>query len=157
MVTTAAAGSGSTSSAAVRVVYREILRLVRQRPDGQSAVEQVKESFRRPIDYESRSASMPAASSLFAKRLQEAESRLSVLRMTSNHRHRRSSSGGVGGTWVYKDGQRLSAENGTLRDAGGRVVSSFDGKNLDPESVKRHQQQLKRVGFVNNAHAKGFF
>jgi hypothetical protein len=133
------------------------MRLVRQRPDAKSAVAQVKESFRRPLDHDSsRSASM-SSSSLLAERLQEAESRLSVLRMTTNHRPRRSSSGGVGGKWVYKDGQRLSAENGTLRDSGGRVVSSFDGKNLDPESVKRHQQQLKRAGFVNNAHAKGFF
>jgi hypothetical protein len=155
----AAAGSGNASSAAVRVVYREILRLVRQRPDAQSAVAQVKESFRRPLDHDTRSASLPAAesSSLLAGRLQEAESRLSVLRMTTNPRSRRSSSGGVGGKWVYKDGQRLSAENGTLRDSGGRVVSSFDGKNLDPESVKRHQQQLKRAGFANNEHAKGFF
>jgi hypothetical protein len=154
----AAAGSGNASSAAVRVVYREILRLVRQRPDAQSSVAQVKESFRRPLDHDSRSASMPAAaSSLLAERLQEAKSRLSVLRMTTNPRSRRSSSGGVGGKWVYKDGERLSAENGTLRDSGGRVVSSFDGKNLDPESVKRHQQQLKRAGFSNNAHAKGFF
>jgi hypothetical protein len=64
---------------------------------------------------------------------------------------------------VYRDGQRLDATAGggaaaTLRDAGGRrVVSSFDGKNLDPESVKRHRQQLKRAGFVDNAHAKGVF
>jgi hypothetical protein len=156
MAAAAASGTCIPSTAAVRVVYREILRLVRQRPDAQSAVAQVKESFRRPLGHDSRSASMPA-SSLLAERLQEAQSRLSVLRMTTNHRHRRSSSRGVGGTWVYKDGQRLSAENGTLRDSGGRVVSSFDGKNLDPESVKRHRQQLKRAGFVNNAHAKGFF
>ena len=55
------------------------------------------------------------------------------------------------GTWVYKDGERLEHAGGTLRDSNG------DGKNLDPDSVKRHKHQLKRAGFVNNAHAKGYF
>lgn len=86
-------------------------------------------------------------------RVKAAESRLAVLRMTSSTGTRNSK----GGTWVYRNGEKLSAECGTLRDSGGRVVSSFDGKNLDPESVKRHRQQLKRAGFVNNAHAKGIF
>jgi len=46
---------------------------------------------------------------------------------------------------------------GTRRDASGRVVSNWDGKNLDPCSVKTHNSQLKRMGFVNNLHAKGIF
>jgi hypothetical protein len=142
-------------TSSVRAVYREMLRLVRQRPDAASAAAEVREKFRRPLDPSSTTSSL-------TDRLAEAESRLSVLRMTSTGRRggRNRGVGGsaaVGGTWVYRDGQRLSAENGTLRDSGGRVVSSFDGKNLDPESVKRHRQQLKRAGFVNNAHAKGFF
>jgi hypothetical protein len=65
--------------------------------------------------------------------------------------------GGGGGRWVYKDGERLAVEHGTIRDSKGRVVSNWDGNNLDPESVKRHRQQLKRAGFVNNQHAKGIF
>ncbi len=46
---------------------------------------------------------------------------------------------------------------GTRRDASGRVVSNWDGKNLDPCSVKTHNAQLKRMGFRNNLHAKGIF
>mmetsp|Transcript_8997 Transcript_8997/g.11279 ORF Transcript_8997/g.11279 Transcript_8997/m.11279 type:complete len:150 (+) Transcript_8997:107-556(+) len=46
---------------------------------------------------------------------------------------------------------------GTKRDSNGRVVSNWDGKNLDPCSVKTHKAQLKRMGFVNNLHAKGIF
>jgi len=46
---------------------------------------------------------------------------------------------------------------GTTRDSSGRVVSNWDGKNLDPCSVKVHNAQLKRMGFVNNLHAKGIF
>ena len=47
---------------------------------------------------------------------------------------------GEAGTWVYKDGERLTNVGGTIRDADGRVVSGYDGKNLDPEAVKRHKQ-----------------
>mmetsp|Transcript_16740 Transcript_16740/g.20451 ORF Transcript_16740/g.20451 Transcript_16740/m.20451 type:complete len:149 (+) Transcript_16740:154-600(+) len=46
---------------------------------------------------------------------------------------------------------------GTKRDSNGRVISNWDGKNLDPCSIKTHNGQLKRMGFVNNLHAKGIF
>lgn len=32
----------------------------------------------------------------------------------------------------------------------GTIVSNWDGKNLDPCSVKRHNSQLRRAGFMNN-------
>jgi len=32
----------------------------------------------------------------------------------------------------------------------GTTVSNWDGKNLDPCSVKRHNSQLRRAGFMNN-------
>ena len=62
--------------------------------------------------------------------------------------------------YMYKNGQRypLHADEGTLRHhPRGYVVSPYDGKNLDPQSVTRHRQNLKRMGFINNAHAKGMF
>lgn len=63
-----------------------------------------------------------------------------------------------GGKWIYKNGQRLENINGTLRDQNERhVISNWDGKNMDPDSVKRHNHHLKRLGFRNNAHAKGIF
>jgi hypothetical protein len=63
----------------------------------------------------------------------------------------------TGGRWIYRNGQRLEFSEGTLRDSNGRVVSNWDGKNLDPDSVKRHNHHLKRLGFRNNSHAKGIF
>jgi hypothetical protein len=78
--------------------------------------------------------------------------------MTMPKTKARGESEGGGGRWVYKDGKRLACEEGgTLRDANGRVVSNWSGKNMDPDSIKRHKQQLNRAGFVNNGHAKGVF
>mmetsp|Transcript_5072 Transcript_5072/g.12843 ORF Transcript_5072/g.12843 Transcript_5072/m.12843 type:complete len:198 (-) Transcript_5072:403-996(-) len=68
-----------------------------------------------------------------------------------------SGTGGGGGRWIYRNGERLEVSEGTVRDSKGRVVSNWDGKNLDPEQVKRHNHHLKRLGFRNNAHAKGIF
>jgi hypothetical protein len=39
----------------------------------------------------------------------------------------------------------------------GKAVSNWTGSNMDPDSVKRHYQGLKRAGFRDNSHAKGFF
>lgn len=36
-----------------------------------------------------------------------------------------------------------------------KAVSNWSGKNLDPDSVKRHYNSLKRAGFRDNTHAKG--
>ena len=38
-----------------------------------------------------------------------------------------------------------------------KPTSNWSGTNLDPCSVKRHQNSLKRAGFKNNADAKGIF
>ena len=57
------------------------------------------------------------------------------------------------GVVEIKDGE----SGGQVRGANGRVVSNWDGKNLDPCSVKTHNSQLKRAGFANNLHAKGLF
>jgi hypothetical protein len=59
--------------------------------------------------------------------------------------------------WVYKSsGEKDADGKATLRKTG-QVVSNFNGYNMDPCNVKRHNQQLKRMGFVNNLHAKGLF
>lgn len=39
--------------------------------------------------------------------------------------------------------------------AGKKTISNWHGKNLDPDSVKRHYQGLKRAGFKSNADVKG--
>jgi hypothetical protein len=59
--------------------------------------------------------------------------------------------------WVYRSsGEKDAGGQGTRRKSG-QVVSNFDGNNLDPCSVTRHNNHLKRMGFVNNLHAKGLF
>eukprot|EP00934_Nitzschia_sp_Nitz4_P009333 Nitzschia sp. Nitz4//scaffold166_size90379//65337//65756//NITZ4_005066-RA/size90379-processed-gene-0.63-mRNA-1//-1//CDS//3329538223//9323//frame0 len=135
----------------IRQKYKEILSLVKLLPEKQqgSGWTELRGGFRKPL----------ASGETLESRLQDADRRLSFLRMITPKDKASSTSASTmrGGTWVYKDGQRLENKSGTLRDANGRVVSNWDGKNLDPCSVKRHQQQLRRAGFVNNAHAKGFF
>ena len=58
--------------------------------------------------------------------------------------------------WVYKSGGKDADGKATARRTG-HVVSNFNGSNMDPCNVKRHNQHLKRMGFVNNLHAKGLF
>jgi hypothetical protein len=73
--------------------------------------------------------------------------------------------------FIYKNGQRYELnslkpndnENDsdntsfTLRHDKGYTISPYTGSNLDPQNVTRHRQNLKRAGFINNSHAKGFF
>jgi hypothetical protein len=86
-------------------------------------------------------------------RLRKADERLSFLRMVTP----KDSSINQSGKWIYKDGKRVEGHEATKRDGNGRVVSNWDGKNLDPDSVKLHTKQLNRAGFLNNSHAKGIF
>jgi hypothetical protein len=94
--------------------------------------------------------------------LQQAGEKIAYLRIiTPKKSSTKSSSGNM--RWIYTkdgpvpvDGSDNNSVKGTLRD-GRRVVSNWDGSNLDPCSVKIHNAQLKRMGFVNNLHAKGLF
>eukprot|EP00602_Paraphysomonas_sp_CaronLab_P007235 CAMPEP_0185035254 /NCGR_PEP_ID=MMETSP1103-20130426/26325_1 /TAXON_ID=36769 /ORGANISM="Paraphysomonas bandaiensis, Strain Caron Lab Isolate" /LENGTH=70 /DNA_ID=CAMNT_0027572257 /DNA_START=154 /DNA_END=363 /DNA_ORIENTATION=+ len=36
------------------------------------------------------------------------------------------------------------------------VVTNWTGKNLDPDSVKKHYHQLNRMGYKNNREVKGW-
>jgi hypothetical protein len=130
---------------AARQKYREMVRLVQRLPAKQidQSYKELRKTFRQPLQ----------KGESLDKRLEAADDRISFLRMITPKER---VSGGTG-TWVYKNGERLEQSEGTLRDSNGRVVSNWDGKNLDPDSLKRHNHQLKRAGFVNNAHAKGIF
>lgn len=136
------------SAAGVRKAYRDLLHMIRQMPaqskERTKSLTELRTSFRQPL----------TAEETVEARLKKATDRAAFLRITTVKTKPR----GETGTWVYKDGQRLQgSNNGTLRDANGKVVSNWDGKNLDPCSVKRHKQSLNRAGFVNNQHAKGVF
>lgn len=126
-----------------RQIYRELFRYARQSKDMQGNLSQLRSEFRKPL----------ALNEELKDRLQHAESRLSFIRMTTV----KNNSTGKTGKWIYRNGEKLEAVNGTLRDSSGRVVSNWSGNNLDPESVTTHRKQLRRMGFKGNAHAKGFF
>ena len=139
-------GTAASAAAQVRKAYRDLYHILRQMPvkERPKLHDELRTRFRQPL----------AANETVQDRIRRATDRASFLRITTVKTKPR----GESGRWIYKDGQRLqSDEAGTLRDGNGRVVSNWDGKNLDPESVKRHRQQLNRAGFVNNSHAKGFF
>lgn len=94
------------------------------------------------------------------KLLESARNSLGYLRMVTPRRPDRGSSessdGGGRYRIVYKDGQAVvDGENEPM--AGRKAVSNWHGGNLDPDSVTRHKSQLSRMGFRDNAHAKGFF
>lgn len=137
----------SQTSSIVRSVYRELLHIIKQQELSNAknqigSLKEVREGFRRPL----------VEGESMESRLEQAKSRLSFLRITSPKLKPR----GDSGLWVYSNGKPLSGQ-GTRRDDKGRVISNWDGKNLDPESVSRHYKNLRRAGFVNNLHAKGIF
>lgn len=149
-----------TSSAAVRQTYRQCVHWIRQLPASQQSPywSELRTGFRtRLSSAATTSSSSGSHGPAVDDRLQQARDRLAFLRMTMPRTKTRGETH-EGGRWIYKDGKRLACEEGgTLRDANGRVVSNWSGKNMDPDSVKRHKQSLNRAGFVNNGHAKGVF
>jgi len=55
-------------------------------------------------------------------------------------------------------GRQVAQSEGARASEGGRkATSNWSGKNLDPDSVRRHQSILKRAGFRSNREAKGTF
>jgi hypothetical protein len=122
-------------------------------------IHELRTNFRRPLD----------PGETVDGRIKLAESKLSFWRMTTSNVKPRMSVTNSTSTdsdgrhkWIYKDGKRYEVgknDDGlaTVRDGTGRIISSFDGKNLDPQSVTTHRKLLRRAGFVNNLHAKGIF
>ena len=119
-----------------------MIRLACRLPEKQQlgAISQIKTEFRAPLNDAS-----------LSDKIREAGEKIAYLRIITPKPRSCSESG----RWIYKDGKCIHAE-GTSRD-GHRVHTNWDGKNLDPCSVKRHKVSLKRAGFVNNQHAKGIF
>ena len=52
---------------------------------------------------------------------------------------------------VYRNGEKVDA----ARERDKAKWSNWDGSNMDPDSVARHNRSLRRAGFRDNAHAKG--
>jgi hypothetical protein len=128
----------------VRQKYRSLAKLVKKLPENDldKGWQELRTSFRKSL----------GQNDSLEKRLKDADKRLVFLRMITPK-----DKPAKGGTWVYKNGKRVEGQAGARFDNNGKVHSNWNGKNLDPCSVKRHNQQLQRVGFLNNQHAKGYF
>ena len=160
----------SSARTIVRQRYRSLSRLVKRLPERtglsssssrsayrcpEESWRQLRTSFREPL----------GVNESIEDRIKKADERLSFLKMITPKLDHSSSNAGVlldntnegGGRWIYKNGKRIEGGSGTVRDSKGRVISNWDGKNLDPDNVKQHNRHLKRMGYRNNAHAKGIF
>ena len=133
-----------SSSLQIRQKYKILAQLVKRLPNSKQnqGWEELRKSFRTPLQQ----------GESLEDRLKKADERASFLRIVTPKDRPTNDSG----RYVYRNGKLVNG-SAVQRDANGRVVSNWDGSNLDPESVKRHNQQLRRAGFVNNAHAKGIF
>lgn len=130
----------------VRGAYRTLARLIQRMPDAAEAEKawlDMKVQFRTPL----------SADETVRDRLRVAADRISYLRIISPKDRPSNQSG----RWVYKDGKRIKDGKLTSRLPNGKVVSNWMGYNMDPDNVKRHKYGLRRMGFVNNLHAKGIF
>mmetsp|Transcript_29484 Transcript_29484/g.63213 ORF Transcript_29484/g.63213 Transcript_29484/m.63213 type:complete len:142 (-) Transcript_29484:1532-1957(-) len=139
----------SSAASLVRQKYRSLGRLVNRLPEGSTSSldseeswNQLRVAFREPLGNDES----------VDDRIKKADDKLAFLRMITP----KAVSDGNSGRWIYKNGKRVEG-SGQVRDKNGRVISNWDGKNLDPDSVKQHNYQLKRMGFRNNDHAKGIF
>ena len=148
--------SSSATASLVRQKYRSLGRLVNRLPEAatgsssqslcpEKSLEQLRTAFREPL----------GADETVDDRIKQADAKLSFLKMITPKPLKESNSG----RWIYKNGKRVegNTENTPRVDKNGKVHTNWDGKNLDPDSVKQHKYQLKRMGFRNNSHAKGYF
>mmetsp|Transcript_9120 Transcript_9120/g.13219 ORF Transcript_9120/g.13219 Transcript_9120/m.13219 type:complete len:140 (+) Transcript_9120:107-526(+) len=135
-------------ASAVAISYRRLGSLIRKLPKAQQpkAFTQLQEGFRK---------NEKAEKSLIPALLDRAEQKAAFLRiMTPKGIRKEPQAGSV--RYIYGPSGEVE-EGGKGTQLGKAPVSNWDGKNLDPCSVKRHNYSLNRMGFVNNLHAKGIF
>ena len=140
----------ATSKPTIISTYRTLTRLIKLLPSKQKPEKQLQE-----VRQTFRKNSVLTEEADIKSCIQQAGEKIAYLRIVTP---KKSSTEG-NKRWVYtKDGAVQIDGNGegTTRD-GGRVLSNFDGKNLDPCKVNMHNGQLRRMGFQNNLHAKGLF
>jgi len=159
----------SNQSTIVINTYRSLAKLVRRLPEKQQtgAWKQLRDGYRKHAD--------ETSSEKIADLIQEAGKKIAFLKIITPKdmwRTTTSNAAAVGEEafaatqetnqsgvtrWIYRSSGEKDADGKPILRKSGRVVSSYDGKNLDPCSVNRHNAQLKRMGFANNLHAKGLF
>ena len=157
----------SNQSTIVINTYRSLAKLVRRLPEKQQtgALKQLRDGYRQHAD--------ETSSEKIADLIQEAGKKIAFLRIVTPKDMWTTTNNAVVGEaaataaqetkqsgvtrWVYRSSGEKDANGKPIMRKSSRVVSNFDGKNLDPCSVNRHNSQLKRMGFANNLHAKGLF
>jgi hypothetical protein len=93
------------------------------------------------------SFSLTATSFRISKALQEAYSSISYVKMITPKSMQEKSDGVT----------RIVLPGGEDNKGAKKPMTNWHGRNLDPDSVARHNRSLKRAGFLNNQHAKGIF
>ena len=157
----------SNQSTIVINTYRSLAKLVRRLPEKQQpgAFQQLRDGYRKHAD--------ETSSDKISELIQEAGKKIAFLRIvTPKDMWTNNTTAAVGEAaaaaaqettqsgvtrWVYRSSGEKDANGKPIMRKSSRVVSNFDGKNLDPCNVNRHNAQLKRMGFANNLHAKGLF
>lgn len=140
----------SNQSTIVINTYRSLAKLVRRLPEKQQtgAWKQLRGGYKKHAD--------ETSSEKITELIHEAGKKIAFLRIITPKQPQETKQSGVT-RWVYRSSGDKDAEGKPIMRKSSRVVSNFDGKNLDPCSVNRHNTQLKRMGFSNNLHAKGLF
>ena len=143
-----AMSAAASQSSIVIGTYRSLAKLVRQLPEKQQprAWNELREGYRKNAN--------ETCPEKITQHIEEAGKKIAFLRIVTPKKATNQS--GVN-PWVYRSSGEKDAEGKATVRKSHRVVSNFDGSNLDPCSVKTHNQQLKRMGFANNLHAKGLF
>jgi hypothetical protein len=124
---------------AARILYKNLLRYAKAiKPASRSeeVTKQIKSEFRKEnVNAES-----------IAQMLDKAQQSLSYLKMITPKKR-------------LTQSEKDSIDNETKRRGTSvkKAISNWHGGNMDPDSVKRHYNGLKRAGFDNNAKAKGIF
>ena len=133
--------------AVVLNTYRTLARLVGSLPESKqvASLSQLREGYRSNAD---------APEEDVQDLIKEAGKKIAFMRITTPKRRRTGQDGTT--RWVYQSGGEKQEGTGSTR-VSSKVHTNWDGNNLDPCSVKRHSQHLKRMGFANNLHAKGLF
>jgi hypothetical protein len=143
-----------TSRKSVLSIYKNLTRLIQALPPKQKPERQLQEL--RQTFHKNASLTDPIQ---IKECIQQAGEKIAYLRIMTPKRSVGSDAADSNGRkrWVYtKDGAVQIEGEGAKRD-GGRVLSNWDGKNMDPCAMKTHNGQLRRMGFQNNLHAKGLF
>lgn len=131
----------STAARNVLSVYKKMLQMARglSEPRRSGVIVEIKQQFR---------ANKEKSTSEVAALLETANSSLGYLKIITPRVRAREGQSGV---------TRVVFGPSIADGKGRKPMTNWTGANLDPDSVTKHNQLLKRAGFRNNKDAKGIF